>query len=64
MDAFIFKLEREDGTSADPPTLHAAVPNWQAGDTIPLGRDKMLRVIDVRPATGDADDPVLVVEAV
>ena len=22
---------------ADPPTLHAAVPNWNPGDTIPLG---------------------------
>jgi hypothetical protein len=32
--AFRFKLELEDGSPADPPTLHAAVPNWQAGDTI------------------------------
>jgi hypothetical protein len=38
--AFVFKLEHEDGTAADPPTLHAAVPNWRPGDTIPLGRDK------------------------
>jgi hypothetical protein len=38
--AFMFKLEREDGTPADPPTLDTAVPNWSAGDTIPLGRDK------------------------
>jgi hypothetical protein len=35
------------------------------GDTIPLGRDKMLRVIEIRPARGDDDDdPVLVVEPV
>ena len=32
-------------------TLHTAVPNWQAGDTIPLGADKMLRVIEVRPGS-------------
>ena len=25
-----FKLERLDGTPADPPTLKAAVPNWSA----------------------------------
>jgi hypothetical protein len=57
--AFSFKLEHEDGTPADPPTLHTAVPNWRPGDTIPLGADRTLRVIDVRPGE-DAD--VLVVE--
>jgi hypothetical protein len=36
MAGFTFRLENEDGTPADPPTLHTAVPNWQAGDTIPL----------------------------
>jgi hypothetical protein len=35
-----------------------------AGDTIPLGRDRMLRVVDIRPAKGDDDEPVLVVEQV
>jgi hypothetical protein len=40
--AFRFKLELEDGTSADPPLLHTAVPNWSAGDTIPLGTDRKL----------------------
>ena len=49
MAGFYFKLELEDGTPGDPPILHTAVPNWQAGDTIPLGRDKTLRVIDARP---------------
>jgi hypothetical protein len=29
--AFCFKLERKDGTPADPPTLKAAVPVWRAG---------------------------------
>jgi hypothetical protein len=38
--AFTFRLEFEDGTPADPPVLHTAVPNWQVGDTIPLGRDR------------------------
>jgi hypothetical protein len=59
--AFRFKLEHEDGTPADPPTLHTAVPNWQAGDTIPLGADRMLRVVETRFVD---DDPVLVVEHV
>jgi hypothetical protein len=35
--AFTFKLEHEDGAPADPLVLHTAVPNWSAGDTIPLG---------------------------
>ena len=35
--AFRFQLENQDGTPADPPTLHTAVPNWAPGDTIPLG---------------------------
>jgi hypothetical protein len=52
-------LASEDGTPADPPTLHTAVPNWPPGDTIPLGR-KTLRVVDVRD---DSDGAVLVVEA-
>ena len=43
--AFQFRLERKDGTPADPPVLHTAVPTWQAGDTIPLGADRTLRVI-------------------
>ena len=43
--AFQFRLGRKDGTPADPPVLHTAVPTWQAGDTIPLGADRTLRVI-------------------
>jgi hypothetical protein len=61
--AFIFKLEQEDGTPADPPRLDTAVPNWRAGDTIPLGRDRILRVVDVRPGRELEEDPVLVVES-
>jgi hypothetical protein len=40
------------------------VPNWQVGDTIPLGGDRMLRVIEVRPGSNADDNPVLVVEHV
>jgi hypothetical protein len=46
---FAYRLELEDGTPADPPTLKSAVPNWRPGDTIPLGR-KTLRVVVVRRA--------------
>jgi hypothetical protein len=59
--SFAFKLELEDGRAADPPTLKTAVPKWNAGDTIPLGRERTLRVIDV-PAGTDDDEPVLVLE--
>jgi hypothetical protein len=58
--AFTFKLEYEDGSPADPPVLHTAVPNWSPGHTIPLSRDRTLRVVEIRL---DPDDElVLVVE--
>jgi hypothetical protein len=57
--AFVYRLELEDGTPADPPTLSTAVPTWRPGDTIPLGRDTILRVIETRQVPDD--DPVLVV---
>ena len=60
--AFVYKLEYEDGTVADPPTLSTATPSWRPGDTIPLGRDNILRVIDVRHGPEPDEDPVLVVE--
>ena len=56
--AFTFKLEPADGTPADPPTLHTAVPNWRPGDTIPLGH-RTLRVTDV---LDESDGRVLVIE--
>ena len=57
---FIFRLELEDGTPTEPPTLATAVPNWRSGDEIPLGW-RTLRVVRVRD--DDADQPpVLVVE--
>jgi hypothetical protein len=58
---FAFRLEREDGTPAEPRTFEAAVPNWRPGDTIHLGRERTLRVVAVRD--DDADQPpTLVVE--
>jgi hypothetical protein len=51
--AFTFKLEQGDGTPADPPVLHTAVPTWQAGGAIPLGRDRMLSVGETRFADDD-----------
>jgi len=60
MAGFLFRLELEGGTHADPPTFETAVSTWRAGDTIQLGRS-MLTVIAVRD--DDADQPpVLVVE--
>ena len=56
-----FKLERTDGTPADPPTYRTGVYAWRPGDTIPMGATRTLRVIEVR--RGDREDPpVLVVE--
>jgi hypothetical protein len=51
--AFLFRLQTADGAPADPPKLDSAVPNWRAGDTIPLGA-RTLRVVDVR--YDEADD--------
>jgi hypothetical protein len=61
--AFTYTLEHEDGSPAEPPTFKTAVPNWSPGDTIPLGRDRTLRVVDVRFGPEPDDDPVLVVES-
>jgi hypothetical protein len=60
--AFYFRLEHEDGTPADPPTLHTAVPNWRPGDTIPLGH-RTLRVVGLRDEDAD-QPPMLIVEDV
>ena len=60
MAGFLFRLETPEGIPADPPTMASVVPNWKAGDTIPLGRTT-LRVVAVRD--DDADQPpVLIVE--
>ena len=63
MAGFLFKLETPDGTPAEPPSLSSAVPNWRPGDTIPLGRDRRLRVVEVRPGAEPDDDPVRELDA-
>jgi hypothetical protein len=40
--AFAYRLEHEDGTPADPATFRTAVPNWKAGDVIPLGAARLV----------------------
>ena len=62
MAGFLFKLETRDGEPAEPPTLSSAVPNWRAGDSIPLG-GRTLRVVGIRDDDA-AQPPVLVVEEV
>jgi hypothetical protein len=59
--SFTYRLEQADGTPADPSTFRTVVPTWRPGDTILLGPERTLRVIEVRTGR-DLDDPVLVVE--
>ena len=61
--AFHYRLEHQDGTPADPPTFHTAIPNWGPGDEIPLGAGKTLRVVEIRHAMDQDEYGVLVVEA-
>jgi hypothetical protein len=63
MGAFDYRLELADGTPANPPTLKTAVPNWRVGDTIPLGRNRMLRVVAI-DASAEDEPSVLIVEDV
>jgi hypothetical protein len=58
---FTFKLERADGVPADPPSIRSSVANWRVGDTIPLGRDRTLRVVGIVVSNED-ERSVLVVE--
>lgn len=57
--AFAYRLEHEDGTPSDPATFRTAVPNWKAGDIIPLPH-RSLRVVEVRDDGAD-QAPTLVV---
>jgi hypothetical protein len=58
---FTFKLERLDGTPAEPSSFQTTVLSWSPGDTIPLGANRTLQVVRVRD--NDADQaPVLVVQ--
>jgi hypothetical protein len=58
---FTFKLERMDGTPADPPSFETTVLRWEPGDKIPLSAKRTLQVVRIRD--DDADQaPVLVVQ--
>jgi len=60
---FLFRLEMEDGSPADPPTLSVEVPNWSPGDVIALGAGRCLRVVGKRDDDVESP-PVLIVEEV
>jgi hypothetical protein len=58
---YSFRLQRTDGTPADPPTYRSLTLSWKQGDEIPIRPGRTLRVLGVRD--DDADQPpVLVVE--
>jgi hypothetical protein len=59
---FTFTLELEGGSPSEPPTFATAVPDSKAGNAIPVGNDRTLRVIEVRDGPEADDDLVLVVE--
>jgi hypothetical protein len=48
--AFLFKLEHEDGTPAEPSSLSSAVPNWSPGHLIHFGH-RTLRVVAYETTT-------------
>jgi hypothetical protein len=60
---FTLRLEQADGTPADPPSIESTVTNWRTGDTIPLGRERTLRVVGI-VVTNEDEPPVLIVEDV
>jgi hypothetical protein len=60
---FTIRLEQADGTPAEPPTIQSTVTNWRTGDTIPLGRERTLRVVGI-VVTNEDEPPVLIVEDV
>jgi hypothetical protein len=58
---FPYRLELANGQPADPPHLAAATQVWRRGDPVFVRPGTTLRVIDVRPAASEDDEPVLVV---
>ena len=56
-----FRLQRTDGTPADPATFRSSTLNWRQGDKIPLTAERTLRVLGVRDDT-PGQPPALVVE--
>jgi hypothetical protein len=59
--SFTFRLEQADGTPADPPAIKSTVTNWRVGETIPLCRERTLRVVGI-VVSNDEDPSVLIVE--
>jgi hypothetical protein len=56
-----FRLQRTDGSPADPLTFRSSTLNWRPGDKIYLTGERTLRVLGIRD--DDADQPpALVVE--
>ena len=58
MAGLLSRLETSEGTAAEPSMLEGAVPNWNPGDEIYLGR-RTLRVAGRRD--DDADQPPVVI---
>ena len=57
-----FRLQRTDGSPADPPTYRSSTLNWRQGDKIPLTAERTLRVLGVRDDDADQPPDALVVE--
>ena len=55
-----FKLERLDGTPADPPSFKTTILVWSPGDQIPLSAGRTLQVVRLRHVDGE-ELPTLVV---
>ena len=56
-----FRLQRTDGSPADPPTFRSSTLNWRQGDKIPLNAERTPRVLGARDDDPD-QPPALVVE--
>jgi hypothetical protein len=53
-----FKLDRLDGTPADPPSFKTTILVWNPGDQIPLAAGRTLQVVRIPPRRrGRAPDP-------
>ena len=61
--SFTFTLEHGDGSPPSSQRSSTAVPNWNLGDTIPLGNDRALRAVGIRDGATPDDDAVLIVKA-
>lgn len=58
---FRYRLELPNGKPADPPQFSAATQIWGPGDPIFVRPGTILRVVEVRPAAAENDEPVLIV---